>query len=331
MDVSLGLFQTATYSDLNNMGFYLKRVCRFIIALAVSVLLTYPVDGFAKKLCIEHFARMAREIDREIFVASDIAKIEDILRNPQIPGAEAVDQAFAIYVDARLRDVGEEIAQPLRRLLKERLVVTEKGLMGSHYNPWTQTIRIIGPDRYVRNIEGLGIRAHEFEHALIDQTHRTIYGRPGIASTHQFGWNRIRFNDELAAMRAEWNMLQSIPVEIRQQTIAAIEADPKLRKSVKAFMIRALQNASLDRAAYIQAEHAAGRYSQSQLRNIDFMYKSMSGTLVATMLFMSSISASTEFCLWKTRDSSFDRTADWYQKVCVPNNFVQKEIAKQNK
>lgn len=301
----------------------------FMILMALPGLAT---AHSARKPCPHYFAEMAKAVDRDILTPNEIKLAESILRDPSVPRAEAVNKVFEIYVDARLRNLAEDIKEPILSLLAERIKMKKGGFMGSHYSPRNRSITIHAPAQYLDSIAELNTRAHELEHAIIDQTHRTLFGRPGAPSIWTLRWREMRYNDELAAMRAEWNMMQAVPQKIREEMMGNIAADSKISKDLRDFMMRTLRNASFDRETYIRMEHEAGRYSMGQLTESDIINKvTIAGGLVGTLGLGSigSVLVITEYCAWKVSDKRFDRNKEWFQKICNRNALVADEILKE--
>jgi hypothetical protein len=238
--------------------------------------------------------------------------------------------AFDVYFEARLRGLNPSIQAKLREILKHKVIRKERSLMGSVYSPRDQTITVQSPLKFQNSVEAFHSLAHELEHAIIDLMHIEKFGKSSVVSWWHPRRGSLKYHGELAAMRAEWNYIRSVPDEHLQALIKEIQKDSSFGFDKK-FTIRCLKQASLDREAYIKAEHAAGRYTKSQLFIENLMVKSVGLTLYGALSFMGGVLGTTAFCISKVNDSTFDQNVDWFQSICVPNTFVQIEIQKNQK
>lgn len=297
-------------------------------ALSVGVMLFTTVRSEAMKPCATFYREMADSANTELLSLQNLQKIDEIFRDPSLNSQEAAQKAFEIYFEARLKDLSPEVQKQMRNLLAKKVRQNNSSLTASSYDTVRRVITISGPEKYREGVMGFFELSHELEHAIVDHIHIQRYGKSsGITWWHPKR-KMLKYDDELAAMRAEWNFIRSVPEDARASLISALEKDPAIDAGQKKFWIRSLKNASLDRDAYLNAEHLAGRYTRTQLAIEDFMMKTLGTSFVSAISFMIGVTGSTVYCIQKVRDEKFDRNVKWFQSICQPNVFVQIEIEK---
>ncbi len=280
--------------------------------------------------CLNFMKEMAEAVNRDILDSEDLRKIDDIFKNPKLSDELKAKSAFDVYFEARLRGLNPSIQEKVRNIINNKVLRKDRSLMGSVYSSRDQTITITSPLKYQNSVEAFHSLAHELEHAIIDQLHIEKFGKNSAVSWWHPRRGSLKYHGELAAMRAEWNYIRSVPDEHLQALINEIQNDSSFGYD-KAFTIRCLKQASLDREAYIKAEHSAGRYTKSQLFIENLMVKSVGLTLYGTLNFIGGVLGTTAFCISKVKDTTFDQNVTWFQSICAPNTIVQIEIKKNQK
>lgn len=195
--------------------------------------------------------------------------------------------AFNVFVKRRLVGLPEPVQKEILQILDSteyRRAAASDGEMHRAFTAWaTESDRSLQDAQYdsesqkitihtTKNYKNLPftfqIKAHEMEHAIIDQLRRhhnidekVLNGLEGAKKdllTHQ---------EETLAMSSEYLFLNSIPRMVRDQMIQMLKEDGSVDKSQKQWIIENLEWASLSREEYLDRHFKSGRYSLSAIKN----------------------------------------------------------------
>lgn len=145
-----------------------------------------------------------------------------------------------------------------------------KGSKGQ-YNILTQKI-LIGSDYVEVPVNHYLTLAHEFEH-VVQYPERTSFITRHLASKLEQKIEKLerprgvnsRLQAEFEAMSSQWDFLQAVPQEVRDRSIAMIQANPKIPKRVKDASIADIQNANLNRSDYLKTVAGKHGYTSFQM------------------------------------------------------------------
>lgn len=246
-----------------------------ILTLLTSSSLVWAVE---KPACPSILMSLYESIKGDFTSKSDREEIARAFKT--LPEKEAFKFSYEVFLRNRLKSIPQDQWPAVQKVLNKKTY--KQTAIGSHFSPSEKNILIdIHPDHRETLIEYEQL-AHEGEHAIQDFLMESKLG----PIDRKEDYLRTRFTEELGAMTAEWQYLNSLPNEIRENWISKMHAlkeqweRPGWNKNKFALwpgiveirmdpnkMIQKLQSAASSRAAYIRGQWALGRYSLDGFRN----------------------------------------------------------------
>lgn len=226
-----------------------------------------PLPGLATspKKCSDSFSRIMLGTDN-IYVnmaltPGERSAIVSAFENGR-DEAEGFRAALTKYIDFRVSKLPEDRraeAAELGRYVTSAVAFNRE-------KRFVANAQEIDVPREFRNTAFLAsVIAHEMEHTIHLLLKAGSLDKPDIKSLLRLLVNalvnpRYYWRSETGAMRAEWEMLNSMPREAILRSIQVTEKS-EVSNDWKKQILRALKNSELPWEQYLRAEHEAGRYS----------------------------------------------------------------------
>lgn len=259
-----------------NRSFGASRRRRFGLPIAVEVTmkrLGSIIGGFVFLLAFSPRARAAtcsQALVHDLFLtSSDYAQAHELPRD-----ADLSKKLFSTYMEARLRTSPVTLQIQLARQLEQTQIVfnDESVVQG-------EALRnaIMVPESLKDSAVVELIRVHELEH-LVQIADRGFF-KTFLRSKYSA---KDVFENEEAAIRAEWEFLQLLPSYLIQNTIREIRA-AGLQPEAKKLLLAMFASAHLSRDLYVKNQHEAGRYRAGdvQKRTAENYMKILIGSFAA--------------------------------------------------
>lgn len=296
---------------ITRRGFKLSSV--FFINFVMSI-------GIAK-VCLVTLKSVNEQVQADFLTSEEKDKINLLFQATQnIDGRSAGEDAFEIYMKARLRQLPEDVRAKVAEIYKNAEIQESSGL-DSYYHPLTQSLKLRGPERYKLSILDFAVRAHEVEHVIQDTLHRKEVGTSIYQSKWAWSWIEASHLKEIGAMSAEWKYLSTMPINVRRELAKRIRED-QMKTPFKDALAYMLENPAMPLKEYLDQMAKSGRYSKSNLVQLKILgtitptlITAMAGAIVGSFLFEG-------YCLDVINEKTIQE--DWFKKYCVFPTVIEK-------
>lgn len=219
--------------------------------------------------------------DRQ-YVRPSTIRIDELKRetqaiwdNDKLSSDQKLKQVFDKYAEMRIASLDAETQDIARKALSDVQVNASPGNAS-----WNYAEQKLSLGKFITENELAGYQtlAHEFEHltqfpttknankvqmeAMQEMLDKNLAYPNGPVSLH---------HSEFEAVASQWDFLQAVPVQVRENAIAAISKSTTLPADTKKMLLEDIKNASLTREEYVKAVPFQHKYSSYyELRNEAF-------------------------------------------------------------
>jgi hypothetical protein len=320
---------------------FTSKLTTLIVLLASSFSQNTNADqsGCAVKM---REAIQALNADTQGMLISDEerSEIEKIFRDPE-KRLFAAGYVFDLLMEKRLALLPSQDADKIREIIQKAKVkpssrlrkwlILSPRLTGS-YELKSQSVTILRPESYRGSIVEFFMKTHEIEHAIQGLVVAKAIGKSSLNYFERLLTlfdSKLLFIEEAGAMQAEWQYLQTIPLEIKRSISEEIRKNPRISKSDRAVISRILLSDEETADQHLQIQRKAGRYTLADAQRA-------SHKEIRTKLGVMGVSIVTPFVAVARLESYCHKLLDqsimlpdsqFYQKVCSRFQSVQKQQA----
>lgn len=198
----------------------------------------------------------------------DSARLAGVVQERTQTTDELAKNIFEVVTDSWARDLPTEDAKFLKTAILEVVRESGKGfLIEGHYYPKLDQVEIKASRQYLGTALDYWLTLHELRHRMNRHFLRKLLptANQQIQNLNDRQLGEYKFLSEKSAMESEWLYLSQIPLAERERLVAELRSDKSVDKHHAESIARCLINASKSCAAYVEAEHASGRYSKASL------------------------------------------------------------------
>lgn len=239
----------------------INQMFRVLLLLGCFFSGVLHADDLDNQKCVSILKSLYESIKVDFTSAAERKLIADAFST--VSDREAAKTAFEIYLRNRTKKLSPELSKQVSDVVEKRNYSTYPS--NSLYVYFEKYIHLGLMPKWRESILEYQILAHELEHFIHDRA-AWEQGVVVIGALRSKNFHiPATFLSELGAMTAEWQYINTIPLEARYRLIDSIDnAIDVYRPDI---MIRFLKSGSMKRPAYIKNEWANDRYSLDGFRH----------------------------------------------------------------
>ncbi|WP_413557441.1 hypothetical protein [Bdellovibrio sp. HCB209] len=253
---------------------------------------------------------MARAAMKDEFIRTKVMKgsaidaeklktaMDPIWADSKLTSEQKSQALFDKYYELRSAAMEKEVKD-----LADKVVGDVKVMKGSeaYYNMYTQKMSM-GQELATEPLTRALTMAHELEHVtqypyktglirqfanVLEQKLKKLERPNGVTS---------RLQAEFEAMSAQWDIIQSVPMDVRKKAIESLRANKKLSAQAKSSAIADIEKASLSREEYLKS--VAGFHNYTSYNSL----RTRNTVIVSAFLVQMSVVGAEEFnSQWQSR------------------------------
>ncbi|UYL07722.1 hypothetical protein B9G69_011760 [Bdellovibrio sp. SKB1291214] len=227
------------------------------------------------------------------------AVMNPIWADPKLSYEQKSQALFDKYYEFRSSAMEKEVKE-----LADKVIADIQPMKGSeaYYNIYTQKMSV-GLELAADPLSRVMTIAHELEHVAqypyktglirqfanaLEQKLKKLERPHGVTS---------RLQAEFEAMSAQWDIIQSVPLDVRKKAIESIRANKKLSNQAKSSAIADIEKASLSREEYLKS--VAGLHGYTSYNSL----RTKSTLIVSALLVQMSVVGAEEVkTQWQSRN-----------------------------